>query len=71
MRTTKHTSITIKRSRKKTQARTREELSIVELVETPLLDRIMRIVEEERRREQAEGINNAIYRAFEHSVTAI
>lgn len=69
MRTTKHTSI--KRSRKKTQARTQEELSIVELVETPLLDRIMRIVEEERRREQAEGINNAIYRAFEHSVTAI
>lgn len=51
--------------------RSQEELSIVKLVETPLLERIMRIVEEERRREQAEGINNAIYRAFEHSVTAI
>lgn len=60
-----------KRNVAKTQPRSREELSIVELVETPLLDRIMRIVEEERRREQAEGINNAIYRAFEHSVTAI
>lgn len=69
MHSSKH--LPVKKPRTKAPSRTHEELSIIELVETPLLDRIMRIVEEERRREQEEGINNAIYRAFEHSVVAI